>query len=80
MPAFYRSCAEMINKWAKTVGETGSSELDVWPYLMTLSADVISRAAFGSSYDEGQRIFQLLKEQIGLSLGMIQSLYIPGFR
>ena len=52
----------------------------MWPHLVTLSADVISRAAFGSSYAEGQKIFQLLKEQVGLALSMLQSIYFPGLR
>ncbi|KAJ8452411.1 hypothetical protein Cgig2_006216 [Carnegiea gigantea] len=36
--------------------------------------------AFGSSYAEGQKIFQLLKEQVGLALSMLQSIYFPGLR
>lgn len=82
LPAFYESCDEMINKWENLIDEvgSGSKEVDVWPHLVTLSADVISRAAFGSSYAEGQKIFQLLKQQIGLALSMIQSLYFPGLR
>lgn len=80
MPAFYESCGEMINNWEKIVAEADSREVDVWPHLVRLSADVISRALFGSSYAEGQKIFQLLKEQIGLALSMLQSIYFPGLR
>ncbi|OMO92605.1 Cytochrome P450 [Corchorus olitorius] len=58
----------------------GGSELDVWPHVVNLSQDVISRAAFGSSYEEGMRIFQLLEEQIGLTGKVVQSVYIPGWR
>lgn len=80
LPAFGDSCLEMINKWEMVVAETGSGELDAWLDLTKLTADVISRAAFGSSYEEGQRIFELLKEQTDLALLMIHSLYIPGYR
>ncbi|KMT10536.1 hypothetical protein BVRB_5g116600 [Beta vulgaris subsp. vulgaris] len=80
LPAFGDSCLEMINKWEMVVAETGSGELDAWLELTKLTADVISRAAFGSSYEEGQRIFELLKEQTDLALLMIHSLYIPGYR
>jgi len=80
LPAFYESCEEMINKWEKIVAEGDSREVDVWPDLVTLSADVISRAAFGSSYAEGHKIFQLLKEQVDLALSMLQSIYFPGLR
>ncbi|KAK9684681.1 hypothetical protein RND81_10G225100 [Saponaria officinalis] len=80
LPAFHDSCAEMIHKWEKLVAETGSGEVDAWVYFTALSADVISRAAFGSSYKEGQQIFELLKEQTDLSVQMLQSVYLPGLR
>ncbi|CAO2818233.1 unnamed protein product [Amaranthus hypochondriacus] len=80
LPAFYESCAEIINKWEIEVAETGLGELNVWPDLMKLSADVISRAAFGSNYEEGRQIFELLKEQTNLALAILQSVYIPGSR
>jgi hypothetical protein len=37
----------------------GSFELDIGPEMQNLTGDVISRAAFGSTYEEGRRIFQL---------------------
>lgn len=80
LPAFRDSSIDMVKEWEKIVSETGSSEVDVWPHLITLSADVISRAAFGSSYKEGRRIFELLKEQTQITLRLFQSVYIPGWR
>ncbi|KMT10537.1 hypothetical protein BVRB_5g116610 [Beta vulgaris subsp. vulgaris] len=80
LPAFCDSCAEIINRWEMVVAKTGSGELDVWPDLMKLTATVISRAAFGSNYEEGQRIFELLKEQTEVTLLMLQSIYFPGRR
>ncbi|GAB4849274.1 hypothetical protein Ancab_040167 [Ancistrocladus abbreviatus] len=80
MPAFYASCDHMVSKWEEIVSETSSRELDVWSDLTTLTADVISRAAFGSSYEEGRRIFQLLREQTNLVAQFVQSVYIPGWR
>ncbi|KAL2931746.1 hypothetical protein RDABS01_037156 [Bienertia sinuspersici] len=80
LPAFRDSCAEIMNKWEKITVETGSVELDVWPDLTKLSADVISRAAFGSNYEEGQKIFELLKEQTDITLLMLQTVYFPGKR
>ncbi|GMN57791.1 hypothetical protein TIFTF001_026900 [Ficus carica] len=79
LPAFYQSCIEMLGKWESSLNHEGNCELDVWPYLQTLTADVISRAAFGSSYEEGRRIFQLEKEQEKLVLKAIQTVYIPGW-
>ncbi|KAG4161063.1 hypothetical protein ERO13_D01G035350v2 [Gossypium hirsutum] len=49
LPAFYQSCCDMLSKWEKMVCTEGYSELDVWPYLVDLTRDVISRSAFGSS-------------------------------
>ncbi|KAL2900708.1 hypothetical protein RDABS01_025790 [Bienertia sinuspersici] len=55
LPAFGESVTELINKWESKVCERGSLEVDVWPYLISLSADAISRAAFGSRYEEGRK-------------------------
>ncbi|KAM4070694.1 hypothetical protein ACB094_11G002700 [Castanea mollissima] len=78
--AFYQCCNDMMCKWESLASEEGSIELDVWPYLQTLTRDVISRTAFGSSYDEGRRIFELQKEQAELVMKTVQSVYIPGWR
>ena len=70
----------MVDKWEKIITENGSSELDVWPDLTTLTSDVISRTAFGSSYKDGQRVFELLREQLNMASLMLQSVYFPGLR
>ncbi|KAG4161061.1 hypothetical protein ERO13_D01G035100v2 [Gossypium hirsutum] len=80
LPAFYQSCSDMLSKWEKMVCTEGYSELDVWPYLVDLTRDVISRSAFGSSFEEGKRIFQLLEDQLVLTIKLIQTVYIPGWR
>ncbi|CAD5323073.1 unnamed protein product [Arabidopsis thaliana] len=81
IPAFYESCSEMISKWEKLVTEQGSSnEIDVWPYLGDLTSDVISRTAFGSSYEEGKRIFELQEEQGRRVLKALELAFIPGMR
>jgi len=72
--AFYQSSNDMISQWERLIGEEGSCELDVWPYIENLSGDVISRSAFG------KRIFQLQKEQAELVVKAVQSVYIPGWR
>ncbi|PIA45518.1 hypothetical protein AQUCO_01600002v1, partial [Aquilegia coerulea] len=79
LPAFYTCCSELIEEWEKLVSKK-TCEVDVWPYLQNLAADVISRTAFGSSYEEGRRIFELQTEQMQLALETSRSVYIPGFR
>ena len=80
LPAFCQSCSDMISKWESVVSEEGSIELDVWPYLQNLSSDMISRTAFGSSYEEGRNIFELQRELAELVFQSGLSIYIPGRR
>ncbi|KAL3502798.1 hypothetical protein ACH5RR_037247 [Cinchona calisaya] len=80
MPAFYSGANEMLSKWEEILSLGGSCELDVWPYLQTLTGDVISHTAFGSNYEEGRRIFKLQKELAGHVIAIQRSLYIPGIR
>ncbi|KAL8131899.1 hypothetical protein AgCh_007707 [Apium graveolens] len=80
VPAMYLSCSEITSKWEEMVSPEGQCELDVRPYLETLTSDVISRTSFGSSYAEGRKIFQLQKELSELAMQAGQTLYLPGMR
>ncbi|XP_022022012.2 cytochrome P450 CYP72A219 [Helianthus annuus] len=80
VPAMCLSCHEMIKRWETSFSDEQSFELDVFPHLQTLTGDVISRTAFGSSYEEGKKIFELQKEIGLLLMHVLQSLYIPGLR
>ncbi|ONM40049.1 cytochrome P450 family 72 subfamily A polypeptide 8 [Zea mays] len=80
LPAFSACCQELVSRWAECLGPDGSCELDVWPELQNLTGDVISRTAFGSSYHQGRRIFQLQTEQASLVMTNIQNIVIPGYR
>ncbi|KAF3507944.1 hypothetical protein Bca4012_004191 [Brassica carinata] len=80
VPAFHQSCSEVVGKWDKLVLDKGSScEVDVWPGLVSMTADVISRTAFGSSYKEGQRIFELQGELAQLIILTFLKSFIPGY-
>lgn len=82
--SFHTSCSNMLNKWdemvAKDGGSTRTRELDVWPHLQAMTSDVIARASFGSSYEEGGKIFELQKEQADRILHANRSLYFPLLR
>lgn len=80
IPAIYTSCNELIKRWEEFTLPQGSHELDVSPELQNLTGDVISRTAFSSNYKEGQRIFQLQKEQIALMIEAAYNIYVPGFK
>ncbi|KAF3645213.1 Cytochrome [Capsicum annuum] len=80
IPTIAESCAFMIEKWMKTISPEGTSEIDIWPEFQELTGDIISRTAFGSSYEDGMKILELQKELQQLVIEAMGMLYIPGFR
>lgn len=80
VPAFCVCTNEMLTRWEEILTSKDSSEVDVWPYLQTLTGDVISRTAFGSNYEEGRKIFELQKEQAQHYIDVVTSIYLPGWR
>ncbi|XP_057792321.1 cytochrome P450 CYP72A219-like isoform X2 [Salvia miltiorrhiza] len=80
VPAFHLSCDEVLKEWEKRVSREGWCEFDVCPYLESITSDAISRTAFGSSYKQGRRVFELQLEQSALIMKAMQSVYIPGSR
>ncbi|PHU12692.1 Cytochrome [Capsicum chinense] len=53
---------------------------DVAPRILPLFDEIIKKYAFGSSYEEGRKIFELQKEQAQHLTEAMQSVYIPGWR
>ncbi|KAF2304275.1 hypothetical protein GH714_029160 [Hevea brasiliensis] len=80
IPAFSRSCCDLIHRWNQLTSAQGWCELDVKPEFHILAGDVIAQTAFGSSYKKGKKIFQLQEEQVLLALEAHHSIYFPGLR
>lgn len=80
LPAFQVACENMLSKWETHFSSKETCELDVWPYLCTFSADAISRAAFGSNFEEGEGFFKLQKELGALTREVLYSVCIPLLR
>lgn len=76
-PYFFISCNDLISKWEEMLSSDGSCEIDIWPSLQNLTSDAISRTTFGSSYEEGKRIFQLQKEQSELLIKVVTKSFLP---
>ena len=74
----------MLNSWEEKVeSEGGRAEIVVDEFLRNFSADVISRASFGSSFVEGKGIFykirqlQKLMGKRSMLIGVPGSRYLP---
>ncbi|XP_057968203.1 cytochrome P450 734A1-like [Malania oleifera] len=81
IPAVAKSVTEMLDKWSEMADSDGEVEIEVSEWFQTLTEDVITRTAFGSSYEDGKVIFQLQAQQMQLANEAFRKvLIIPGYR
>ena len=76
IPAMIECAATMIERWKLFEGR----ELDVLKELKVYTLDVISHTAFGSSYEQGKNVFQMLQELSDLSIRNEYKIRIPVIR
>ncbi|KAM0841881.1 hypothetical protein ACQ4PT_058729 [Festuca glaucescens] len=77
LPAFAACSGELVSRWENSVGSSDAQEIDVWPEFQNLTGDAISRVAFGSSFGEGRKIFQLQSEQAQNAVKMANVMFLP---
>ncbi|KAB1209020.1 hypothetical protein CJ030_MR6G010463 [Morella rubra] len=79
IPVVAKSVVEMLDKWV-AMSESGEVEIEVFEWFQTLTEDVITRAAFGSSFEDGKAVYRLQAEQMALAADVFQKVFIPGYR
>ncbi|KDP32358.1 hypothetical protein JCGZ_13283 [Jatropha curcas] len=79
VPVVANSVIEMLEQWSK-MSKSNEVEIEVSEWFQTLTEDVITRTAFGSSYEDGKAIFRLQAQQMVLAAEAFQKVSIPGYR
>ncbi|CAL5360696.1 unnamed protein product [Camellia sinensis] len=79
IPVAARSVVEMLEKWS-AMSKSGEVEIEVTKWFQTMTEDIITRTAFGSSYEDGKAIFRLQSQQMTLASEAFQKVFIPGYR
>ncbi|CAI0389585.1 unnamed protein product [Linum tenue] len=80
VPVVAESVTGMLDKWTQAMSKSGEVEVEVSEWFQTLTEDVITRTAFGISYEDGRAIFQVQGQQMLLAAKSFQKVFIPGYR
>jgi hypothetical protein len=70
----------MVRSLRDVIGSGTKTELEIGGYLTMLTADIIAKTEFGTSYETGRRIFHLLDKLQILTAQSSRHLWIPGSR
>ncbi|CAN0879404.1 Cytochrome P450 CYP749A22 [Linum grandiflorum] len=74
IPAMIASTEMMMERWKSNVGK----EMEVFEEFRFLTAEIISRTAFGSSYLEGKQLFYKLSKLTEIAASNAFKIRIPG--
>ncbi|GFP96356.1 cytochrome p450 734a1 [Phtheirospermum japonicum] len=80
IPMMAKSMEEALMKWSEKMSNAGKVEIEVLNWFENLVEDVITRATFGSSYEDGRAIFQMQSQQMVHATEAYQKIFIPGYR
>ncbi|PIN12065.1 Cytochrome P450 CYP4/CYP19/CYP26 subfamily [Handroanthus impetiginosus] len=80
IPMMAKSMEEALVKWSEKMSNCGKVEIEVSNWFQNLVEDVITRATFGSSYEDGRKIFELQSQQMVHATEAYQKVFIPGYR
>ncbi|CAH2067352.1 unnamed protein product [Thlaspi arvense] len=80
VPQMVTSTMTLLEKWEEMRNGEEEIEIEVHREIHGLSADMLSRTAFGNCVEEGKQIFALQERMMRLFYLVRWSIYIPGFR
>ncbi|GER44141.1 cytochrome P450 [Striga asiatica] len=80
IPMMAESMESALTKWSEKMSTAGKVEIEVSNWFENLVEDVITKATFGSSYEDGRAIFELQSQQMVHASEAYQKLFFPGYR
>lgn len=73
-------CTTQMLQSLKNAVESGQTEFEIGEYMTHLTADIISRTEFDSSYEKGKQIFHRLTMLQNLCAQASKHFCLPGSR
>lgn len=80
VPGMLASVTKMLNNWEERIGVRDEFEVEIHEEFHKSSAEIFSKAALGSDFENGKHIFAIQQQQEILTHQAMQTVYIPGFR
>lgn len=79
LPTMGNATAAMLDKWS-TMANSDKVEIEVSEWFQRLTEEVVTRAVFGSSYEDGKSIFHLQAQQMVSAIESFQKVFISTYR